>query len=176
MNALKQLGHVAVLCLLTLIAFTTPAQAQNIKTVSWTEFWNKLELSKSDSGKREFVHEGRSLYNYTVVQVPAATLSTRFAYPLHSGDEMDIYLATASESLTVHFRDTVTNSETSRPASVRLMFRCKLKNSPVACREQMDSLLKKGVAMQSTGESNIDAYEISGIVPERLIFSFMLIP
>ncbi|MDO8471154.1 MAG: hypothetical protein Q7S49_00895 [bacterium] len=150
----------------------TPEDVVNImnaKTVDWSKFWQGLEFTKLADGRWEFAHEGRSLHDYTVVEVPANTLSVRHLYVVTSNTDYILYIVILNPKVVLHIRGEVGMS--SRDASIRTVFVCKLATG-LMCQQVLDALLRQGAQMQSLGVAN-RGYE-HGALPEQPVFSFLL--
>jgi len=165
-----------VLAVLFVVVPTALAQSpvpmttvQNAKTVGWSEFWHSVEFTRQADGQWEFTHEGRLLYDYIVVEVPANTLSVRHLYVVTSNTDYVLYIVILNPKVVLHVRGETGMS--SHDASIRTVFVCKLATG-LMCQQALDALLRQGTQMQSLGVAN-RGYE-HGVLPEQPIFSFLL--
>ena len=154
-----------VITLLSLMFMFTvaEAQSQNVKTITWAEFWAGLEFKELGDGKWDFVHASRPLHEYTVVKVPRGLLIIRHLYRVGSTDGLALYLVVLDMAVPQKFQG--------REVSVRMMFTCPVFNKD--CRTTLAERLEKDITVQALGVSN-SGYE-GGSLPEKPIFSFHMI-
>ena len=143
---------------------STTAPVLGYKTVDWKDFTENLRFEKTNKGGWEFFHNGRAIYDYTVVKIPANTFRvTEF----HLFTSHWLYLTTVNPLLTVN----IENQRRSRhQATASIIFFCKLGRD--RCRNSIDALLSKPVEMQSLGVGA--DYETSGKIPQEINLTFLL--
>lgn len=140
--------------------FVTASYAQDVKTVNWSDFVSGIDFV--ETGNRwDFVHAGRPLVEYTVVNFPAGAFSLKTFFKITTEKEAAVYLATLN---------TGTFQVEGRSASVRVMFSCTLAND-AECRSKLSTHLTSGVSAQSLGVP--DGYS-DGALPDRIILSFLI--
>ena len=154
----------AVVFVLSVLAMFTAADAQNVKTITWSEFWRGVEFGEQANGRWEFIHGGRGLHAYTVVEVPANTLVVRHLYNFGTMNEYPLYLAVLKPTVAAKFEG--------RPMGVRMLFVCDNKMDDDGCRQAFSTLLYRNIMIQSLGVAN-SGYE-GGVFPETPIFSFLV--
>lgn len=164
---MKKLIFVLALGLVT----ATAAEAQEIKTVAWDGFLRGIEFAKLDAAW-DFVHDGRPIHEYTVVEVPAETLSVKHSIRLHADGNRSFHLVVTDKQVTLQFKSK-DGANLRRDASIRIVFSCDAVDE-MTCQRRLAELLRGNVAMQSLGMADSDEYEKSGVPPKGLILLFLM--
>jgi len=153
---------------LTVIIFFVPAVmfAQDVKVLSWNDFLSGTKFAETETGKWDFVHAGRPLHEYTVVNVPAGIFSIRNMFRI--GEDFNggsFYLVVLNSQASFKFDGHET--------SMRMMFACKVENYAV-CRDALAERLRRDIRVQSLGVSDEEQYT-DGKLPEILKFAFLML-
>ena len=161
---MKKVFLALALVILGTCTIFTVVSAQNVKTITWSEFWRGVEFVQQTNGQWEFTHGSRPLGVYTLVEVSADTVVERHLYHIGTLEGYRVYLVVLDPTVAIMVGG--------RVANIRAMFVCDQKLDDSGCRQAFSSLLSRNITLQSLGVSN-SGYE-GGAFPENPIFSFLV--